>query len=94
MDNEKIKELEEEIRKLLEERPDLQPLQDKIDKIRNSEESTHNKNTKLQHMLLETWSEIIPCVTDFEEYKKKKKFKKKLELVNTKHKKTLELLED
>ena len=78
MRKEKIAKLQEEIRKLLEEHPELKELQDKIDEaLEKAGDNTHNRNVVIQEMMLETWYDVVPAVTDFEEYKKKKENEKR-----------------
>ena len=87
MNEKEIAKLQEEIEKLLKEHPELQEIQDKIDEaLEKAGDNVHNRNVVVQEMLLETWCDIVPAVTDFEEYKKKKE--------NEKRRKTFKIIKE
>jgi len=58
MDFEKMKKLQDELNKLLEERPDLQALQDKIDTTLNKAGSKNNRLTMMQNLMLDSFFEL------------------------------------
>jgi len=58
MDFEKIKKLQDELKKLLQERPDLQALQDKIDATLNKAGSKNNRLTMMHNLMLDSFFEL------------------------------------
>lgn len=61
VDFEKIKTLNEELSKLLEERPDLQSLQDEVDRRLKACGNNHQRrNQVIQEMLCSKWYEVVP----------------------------------
>jgi seryl-tRNA synthetase len=58
MDFEKMKKLQDELNKLLEERPELQALQDKIDATLNKAGSKNNRLTMIQNLMLDSFFEL------------------------------------
>lgn len=86
MDTKKIEELMEARRKLLEERPELQEIQDKIDKaLEKAGSNQHNRCVIIQNMMLDTWYKMLPATKDLEEA-----LKPLLELENKKNLKLLQ----
>jgi len=62
---EAIKRLEKERDDLLKEHPELQPLQDKIDKVLTKAGSNQtNRCAAIQNLMLSTWAEIVPVWTE------------------------------
>jgi len=59
VDFNKIKKLNMQIQALLQERPELQPLQDKIDKLRKESPNNYEFQRKLQELMLNTWNKSI-----------------------------------
>lgn len=60
VDFNKIKELRHKIQKLLEQYPELQELQDEIDReLDKCGNNKHNRQAKLQEMMLNKWYEIV-----------------------------------
>lgn len=71
VDFEKIKELRKQIKELLKEKPELQPLQDEIDAaMKKVGGNTHNRCAVLQDMMLTKWMEIIKANEDLQGVKK------------------------
>ena len=70
----KIKELREEINKLLEEHPELRPLQEEIDsELSKCGNDTQRRNAKIQEMMMNTWYKIVPTWNEFAESKENNK---------------------
>ena len=62
VDFEKIKTLREELKKLLEENPEYQSLQDEVDRKLKACGNDHQKrNQVIQEMMCNKWYEIVPA---------------------------------
>ena len=80
VDFNKIKELRDEINRLIDENPSLRELQDLIDsELSLCGNDTQRRNAKMQELMMNKWSEIVPkteeLVVAYEEFNKPTKIK-------------------